>query len=167
MGIKESVRKMFDYDGRNLLWAVKPSRCICVGDVAGSKSKSGYIVIGINKERYYAHRLIWLYIYGKFPKDQIDHINGDPSDNNIFNLRSTSQAENTKNRMISSNNTSGVMGVSWMPKAKKYQAYIDAFGKRKNLGSYSSLNEAAKVRAEAEVKYKFHPNHGRKLKGKR
>ena len=53
--------------------------------VAGTVEKKGYIAIKINRKSYKAHRLAWLYIYGNFPKEQIDHLNGIKNDNCINN----------------------------------------------------------------------------------
>lgn len=158
---QEEVKKAFYYDGENLVWKIRSAHRIHIGDIAGTVNKMGYISIKFYNEYYYAHRLIWLYVYGEFPPKQIDHINGNSGDNRVENLRCVSQAENTKNRMISRNNTSGVMGVSWCKAANKYQTYIDVDGKRKPLGLFKSIIEASKVRREAEIKYNYHPNHGR------
>lgn len=55
------------------------------GRLAGSLRPNGYLHIGVDCNRYYSHRLAWLYVYGVWPKDQLDHINGIPNDNRIAN----------------------------------------------------------------------------------
>lgn len=62
------------------------------------KNTLGYIAVGIDYHRYYAHRLVWLYMFGTMPKRTIDHINGNPSDNRLCNLRECSHADNQKNQ---------------------------------------------------------------------
>ena len=110
--------------------------------VAGGKDPGGYIHICINYESYPAHRLAWLYAQGVWPEHQIDHINRNPSDNRIENLREATDAENSQNRSIGRNNTSGYVGVTWNRQAEKWQAQIVVKGKYKNLGLYDTPEAA-------------------------
>ena len=66
-------------------WLIKPSDKIKIGSIAGSVDKDGYVIITLNSKKYRAHRLIWFYVYGKWPVNEIDHINRIPSDNRIIN----------------------------------------------------------------------------------
>ena len=84
-----------------------------IGDQAGYLRPTGYVIITLNYKRYRAHRLAWLYMYGVWPKDQLDHINRVSHDNRIANLREVSNSENQQNSGIQTNNTSGHKGVSW------------------------------------------------------
>ena len=132
------------------------------GEVAGCIDKSnGYHNIVISGRKYRTHHLVWLYIYGVLPSDEIDHINHNRADNTPSNLREVSRIENTMNRIISKNNTSGVNGVSYKKESKKWQAQIRVKGHLKFLGYYLSIMDATKARREAEIKYGFHENHGR------
>lgn len=115
----------------------------------------------LNKD-YYTHRIAWLIYYGEWPKNQIDHINQDPTDNRIENLRDVTQAENQKNRTLYNNNTTGYLGVS--KHHGKYRARIRINSIEKNLGDYDTVEEAAAVRAVASINYNFHPNHGNEKK---
>ena len=127
-------------------------------------SKHGRIrrkVGSIFDKNYYAHRIIWLHYYGCWPKDQIDHINHDTTDNRIINLREVSQLENQKNRSHQKNSTTGYTGVSWHKINKKYIARIKVNHKHIHLGSYDNLEEAVKARELANINYNFHPNHGK------
>jgi|TARA_R100000482_G_scaffold123244_1_gene72782 hypothetical protein len=111
--------------------------------------------------KYYAHRIIWLHYYGCWPKDQIDHINHDATDNRIINLREVSGFENQKNRTLQKNSTTGYTGVTWHKTNKKYTARIKVNNKDIHLGSYDNLEEAIKARELANINYNFHPNHGK------
>lgn len=92
---------------------------------------------------------------------QIDHINGDTSDNRAVNLREVTNQDNHKNMKRHKGNKSGHTGVYWNTAVHKWQAYIAVDGKQKYLGIYDDVKDAAKVRKEAEIKYGFHKNHGR------
>ena len=123
---------------------------------------SGYITWGICVLGHYriAARLAWFMYYGEWPKDQIDHINGNSIDNRIENLRDVTPGENNRNLSIYSHNKTGVMGVNLTSRGK-FRARIIVYGKETALGCYSTLEEAAAARKEAEIKYGFHENHGR------
>ena len=113
------------------------------------------------KVNYKAHRVVWAMHYGAWPVDQIDHINGNPSDNRIANLRDVSHKENMRNRKLPSTNTSGHVGVCWHRKARKWHAQIQVGGVNKHLGEFDEKADAIATRAAAEIKYGFHENHGR------
>ena len=102
-----------------------------------------------------------LYVYGVVPIG-IDHINGNSLDNRIKNLRNVPQTENTKNLKIPTSNTSGVHGVYWSKVRSKWIAGIGICGKTYNLGGFTDIKEAKKVRKDAEKEHGFHENHGRK-----
>ena len=125
------------------VWKVSPTRSVHVGDVAGTIHHLGYREIKIGGRLYRAHRLAWLYVYGKFPDDQIDHINQDPGDNRITNLRDATASKNQRNARMNKANTSGVMGVCWSKSRKKWYAQITVDGKQKYLGSYKNIELAA------------------------
>ena len=114
---------------------------------------------------YKTHRIAWLIYYGEWPKNQIDHINQDPTDNRIENLRDVTQLENLKNQALRSNNKSGYIGVSFYKGKNKYGAELIINGVKKWLGYYDTVEEAVAARAVANINYNFHPNHG-KSKGK-
>ena len=111
---------------------------------------------------YLAHRVAWLLYYGIDPgANEIDHIDQDPTNNRIGNLRLVSHGDNMKNRRKHKNNTSGVMGISWHKGAGKWQAYISKGGKRKGLGIFEDKFEAICVRKSAEIRFGYHENHGK------
>ena len=133
------------------------------GDIAGFDN-GGYVQIQINKSAYLAHRLAYFYLNGVWPVNEIDHINGCRSDNRASNLRSVSLTENSRNRSIPTNSSSGVIGVSWSKKLCKWVAYISDLGKRKHLGVFSDFEDAKLVRVESERTNGYHVNHGKQRK---
>ena len=136
---------------------------------AGSIDRAGYVQIGfsVNGKSYMfsAHRLAWLYEYGGFPSENLDHLNHNKTDNSIINLRIATNRENLRNQSMSSNNTTGYTGVSFNKHADKYEAYITVNYKRKHLGCFENVEDAGKAAQEARAHYGFHENHGENRNG--
>lgn len=122
------------------------------GCPAGTKASSGYIVIAINRKKYFAHRLAWQYIHGEVPGGNIDHINGLKHDNRIENLRIATKSQNAANSKVSTMNTSGVKGVSWSNKAKKWVVQVRDKGKKTHVGCFSDLHSAKLAASDARAK---------------
>lgn len=116
----------------------------CGRALSGSKVRSpnsqGYYRVYVDGERYFAHRVIFLMVYGYLPK-QVDHINQDKTDNRIDNLRPATHAQNMFNRPIFKNNTTGRQGVDF--KDGKYRARIQVDGKSEYIGKFNCLEEAS------------------------
>jgi len=131
------------------------------GKRAGGSGKSNRTISILNKS-YVEHRVIWALYYKEWPSKGlvIDHINGDPFDNRIDNLRLVTHKENAMNTKLASNNKSGISGVS-LHVGGKWQSKITSNGKGYYLGLFSNFDDAVKVRKAAEIKYGFHKNHGR------
>lgn len=157
----EDLKKVLEYNRETgeFRWVTGNGRNVSSGQIAGSKTKQGYIRICIGPQkqakRYMAHRLAWLYEYGVMPSKHIDHINRNKDDNRIANLREVNSAENRHNCEKQENNTSGVKGVYWHKKTGKWQSNIMVNGKRISLGYFDNQNDAAFVRRQAEKLY--HP----------
>ena len=132
------------------------------GKRAGSV-KDSFRRISLFKKFYPEHRLIWALYYKEWPSKKmvIDHINGDPFDNRIDNLRLVTHRENSMNRRLSCNNKSGVIGVHYYSSREQWQAQITSQGKKINLGRFDNFDDAVKARKDAEIKFGFHENHGR------
>ena len=111
----------------------------------GYKQSDGYMQIRILNKKYMAHRLAWLYCYGKFPQNIIDHINRNKSDNRIKNLREATYSENQQNTDKKSNNKSGYKGVAYEKVAKKWRSQISVNGKRIHIGYFNTKEEAAEA----------------------
>lgn len=117
------------------------------GSVAGNIDISnGYVRIGIDNRRHYAHRLAYQYVYGEVPPTEIDHVNGDRVDNRICNLRLATRSENNMNSVKRVNNTSGVVGVSWNKARSKWMAFVTHERKKIYLGIFDTIEEASAVR---------------------
>jgi len=113
------------------------------GSVAGSLHWSGYVLISIYGRQYAAHRLAWLYAHGELPPDHLDHINHNKSENQLSNLRPATRAQNQKNRLVNSNNTSGFRGVVWHKMSERWLARAMLNGKRPHLGLFHTAEAAA------------------------
>lgn len=111
-------------------------------EVMGCVTKSGHVDIMIDKVRYQAHRLAWLYVNGAWPCNKLDHKNRIPHDNRYENLRIANDSENSQNQGLSSRNTTGAKGVSIVN--GKIIAYIHCNKKKYWLGTtHKTIDEAA------------------------
>jgi HNH endonuclease len=133
-------------------WIVDKGK-VEAGEEAGTKGRRGYVDIKIDGRSYLAHRLAWLYMTGEFPIHEIDHINGNPSDNRWTNLKEGTHSQVTRPHRIYKTNISGYNGVHWRKDADKYRVRITIDNKRISLGHYSDFEEACKARVEAEKEY--------------
>lgn len=146
---QEYLKSILHYNPETGLftWKVTPTNNVPFGSIAGYPVQ-GYIIIGINKKLYRAHRLAWLYMYGCFPIGILDHRNRDRADNKISNLRLANKQQNAYNCQVYKNNTSGFRGVSWHKASNKWRATCSLQGKSYNLGVYITAEEASIVYEE-------------------
>ena len=133
------------------------------GKEAGGIDGKRYIRINIDKCKYYTHRLAWLYIHGEWPKNQIDHINRDKTDNRIQNLRDVTNQVNCQNMPMRNSNTSGITGVSWYKNINRWAACIKVDGKTKHGGTFKNKDDAISRREEMGIEHGFHKNHGNSI----
>lgn len=141
----ERLREVLNYDAETGVFTrkLRTARRIKLGEPAGSVSKLyGYLTIMVDLRSYKAHRLAWLYVYGKWPDEFIDHIDGNKLNNRISNLRDVSGSTNIQNqRKPHKRNSTGFLGVTVDNRAKngrKYMAQIVLGGKHKFLGLYET-----------------------------
>ena len=130
------------------------------GKVAGSVNKRGYKIICVDYVMYKAHRLVFLYHHGWLP-DQVDHANGNKSDNRVENLRAADNSKNGMNRGMLRNNTSGAKGVFWDKTHKKWRVAIRFGSVLQSFGRFADFELAELVATMAREKYHgAFANHG-------
>ena len=145
------LREMLSYDPETgeFRWLVKASKNTVVGSIAGSILGNGYRQIRmLGKQSFYVHRLAYLYMTGEWPPEQIDHVDGNPDNNKWNNLRISNQTQNMGNTRVPDHNTSGIKGVSWCKRRKKWRAYIVINQKQEALGHYVYKHDAAAAYAK-------------------
>ena len=151
----EQVRELFDYEDGELIWKTSYGTAKA-GNIAGaitSGRSGGYKAVGINYKKYKLHRLIWLWHYGSWPENQLDHINRIRTDNRIENLRLANDLLQAQNRKIKSTNKSGHTGVYWHKGHGKWCSCIGINKKQISLGNYEQYEDACKAYDEAKLKY--------------
>lgn len=143
---QEFLKELLNYNHitGEFRWKVYRNQHVRIGDRAGTINENNYRQIQILGKMYREHRLVWLYVYGKFPtKEMIDHIDGDKQNNKVDNLREATRQENTYNSCIRENKSSRFKGVCWDKSRLKWIASSqDATKKHKHLGRYESEEEA-------------------------
>jgi hypothetical protein len=151
---QKTLKEIVNYDLHTGIFTTKLPRPNSVaGKIIGTKNGKGYLVASINNKLYRLHRLAWLYVYGRHPTHQIDHINGLKDDNRIGNLRDVVSRLNTENQhKAPKNSNSGFLGVSWCKQKNKYRACIVANGKQNHIGFYVDKEDAAKAYFLAKTK---------------
>ena len=149
----DELKDWFSYDPPTgiVRWAKSPSYKMRAGDIAGTRMKRGYIYIILRGKGYLAHRLAWLLMTKSWPKNYIDHIDNNQTNNNWENLREATAAQNQWNSKISKTNTSGIKGVRYRKKNKKWLAQIVKNGQNYGLGTFKT-KEAAKQAYESAAK---------------
>lgn len=160
----EDMNAALRYDPETgLLWWKERASGRRMNVPAGGVNKTnGYVMVRVNDNLITAHRIAYLLYYGSCPTDMdIDHINHVRTDNRIKNLRVVSPSENSRNASLSKGNTTGATGVSYHKPSKKFMAHILICGKKKYLGIFDTIEEAAAAREKANEEYGFHRNHGK------
>jgi hypothetical protein len=143
-----------DSDGR-LFWKKRTGPCCSLEKEAGRINNGEYRQIQLDRKLYQAHRIVFAMTYGRWPVLGLDHINRNKTDNRPGNLREATGSQNLQNQGITSRNASGIKGVCWATKQKRWMAYIRINKKIKHLGLYlhDELELAELVVAEARRKY--------------
>ena len=169
---RDELRRVFSYDKETgvLYWNWRPESDFSsekewkrfvtrrVGAVAGSTMRTSYgkrskVQICYAGKTRAAHRIIWRLVHGVDPDGFIDHINGNPFDNRMKNLRLSDDRTNQFNRGVPSNNTTGIKGVTWSKQLSKWKATLRANGKYFHLGYYGTKGEAAVACAKGSIRH--------------
>jgi len=170
------LKECFDYEDGNLIWKERPRSHFAsnngygtfntrfagtvAGHIATHKNGKTYSRINLGNSLYRTHRLIWAWFYGSESLSdlEVDHIDGDGTNNKIENLRAVTSLENKRNAKRRSDNKTGISGVdnyrnSWRSRIKYKGKYVDT-------RQTQDFFEACCRRKSLELKYNFHPNHG-------
>jgi hypothetical protein len=141
---QERLKELLSYDPETGIFRwLKGRGGMRAGSVAGKVTETGYLYICIDRQLLLAHRLAWIYVSGAAPAGLIDHVNGDPSDNRIVNLRNCTQSQNMKNVKGHFDSRSGFKGVYTRNGGRSWFAKIFSDGKPTHLGTFPSKLEAA------------------------
>lgn len=149
---QDDIKSILNYDSLTGLFTWKINKGRVKKGTEIKYINNNYKYVGINYKTYALHRLAWLYVYGYFPKE-IDHINGNKSDNRIDNLRECTRQQNCQNRIDTKNKSSFIRNVHWHKLAKKWQVRVQIKNKRLCLGLFDDLELAELVAEEARNKY--------------
>lgn len=168
------LHMMLDYDTASglLTWKARPVETFANQRAASIWNKrfagspafttldaKGYLTGKFMGRRLKAHRVLWAMTFSEWP-DEIDHINGDKSDNRLANLRSVTHRENCLNFKRNSMNKTGRMGVYRRPSGNWYATISDG-KKRRVIGTFPTMELAVAARSNAEIEHNYHANHGR------
>jgi hypothetical protein len=148
------VRSLFEYNAETgaLTWKVSRGNRIKIGDAVRNIDSKGYLRVTIGQRQYRAHRIVWLYVNGKFPAGHLDHVNCDRTDNRLANLRECDAQQNVANRRLNKNNTTGFKGVSLVTGGSSYMAGITYNRRRIHLGCFPTAEEAHAAYVAAAAK---------------
>lgn len=149
-----SLKNLLKYNHVNgvFTWLVKTSSRAMPGYECGYLTPAGYRRIKIKGHEVFAHRLAFFYMTGKWPNDEVDHINGIPSDNRFVNLRLCTHRQNLFNQKMKSNNSSGIKGVSFDLTRSMWRSRLTVNGYEKHLGYFSSKQKAVFVVSSERTK---------------
>jgi hypothetical protein len=157
---QELVKRIFEYDPLTgvVVWRKATSSKNLIGNVAGAKTKAGYLRVRIYGKDVFLHHVIWVYMTGKIPEREIGHVDGNKTNNVWSNLREGrynyhQHLPNRINKKIYNTNKSGYTGVFWNKRKQKWQATIMFNQKHIYLGIYGDIMKAVAAREKAEKKY--------------
>jgi hypothetical protein len=126
------------------------------GDVITKLRPDGYCRVSVFGERLLAHHLAWFYVNGVWPETDIDHVDGNPSNNVFLNLRMIERNENLQNiRKVRKNSITGVNNVSWNSARKKFVVQLSHMGENKFGGHFDTIDDA--IGALKQLKSEWHP----------
>lgn len=152
----ERVRELFEYDAELgvLRWRIRQGNRAKVGGIAGTRNKiSGRMIVCVDGVQFLSYRVIWLHVYGAWPTGEIDHIDGDPSNDRLENLRDVSARVNCENkRSARSDKRFGSSLGAYPSDGGRWRAQIVVRGKAIHLGCFGTESEAHHAYIEAKRK---------------
>jgi len=141
----------YDPETGDIRWIKRPGRRGAIGEIAGNIDRKGYRRISFKGRSYQGHRVAFILFLGEWPKGEIDHINGQRSDNRWRNLREASRSVNGQNiHGPMAHNTSGFLSVYFHRKNRRWAAQIKVNKKSIHLGQFSTAKEAHACYVEAK-----------------
>lgn len=158
----DRFRALLSYDQETgvLTWLYRPdaprkTNTRFAGKVAGYISPGrGYCQVRVDTRLYAAHRIAWMLVHGPIAAGmQIDHIDGNPRNNRLLNLRLATNQENTRNSRARPTNTSGVKGAAFHRFSGLWAGRITVDGKCIHLGYFKTPQEAGRAYAAAAAEY--------------
>jgi len=153
-----------DFSKGQLFWKVQTARRIKIGDLVGVKRPTGHLFVQLKGKNIAVHRIVWAMKHGEWPNGMIDHINQNPADNRPENLRIVTKKQNAANvsKPYKTNKT-GLKGVSFRRKVRKYVASIRNNGRQEHLGLFATAEDAAQayIAAHSRIHGEFSPFVGR------
>lgn len=157
------VDELFDYSDGKLFWKKRKANCIHIGDEAGClwtrPDGVAHWIIKINDMRFKRSRIVWIKHYGDIiPGIEIDHADRNTLNDRLENLRLATRSQNTTNRRIQKNNTSGMRGVRFYKPSSKWLARISLNGKTLHLGYFDTKEDAYSAYLDAANKLHGHWN---------
>lgn len=148
------LKSILCYDPQTGIWTWLVScRGTAAGSITGCPNSAGYNRITIDGHSYLTSRLAYLYMTGKWPAHQMDHINRNQRDERWSNLRPATQSQNNHNQGPNIKNTSGCKGVVWLKRERRWLSLLQIDGKIYRLGYFINLKDAVNARKAAETKY--------------
>jgi hypothetical protein len=142
----ERLRELLHYDPEAgiVVWRVSEKGRKRRGKPAGFVSK-GYFWIGVDRRRYPAAPLAWLYMTGEWPLDDVDHRDLNGRNNKWSNLRRATRSQNCGNTPPHCDSTTGIKGVFLDKRNGRWRAQGCIGGQQKHLGSFATCDEAAEM----------------------
>lgn len=148
--------ELVNYDSETGIFTRKKPCARCrEGQILGYKKGNGYIAFTLDSKKYFAHRLAWLYVNKELPENDIDHIDGNRTNNSIKNLRDVSRSENLENssKPKSHNKSTGIVGAYFHKQLGKFVSRIQVNKKDIYLGNFETAELANKAYMEAKIKF--------------
>jgi hypothetical protein len=149
----DQVRIVWGCDpAAGVMWWAQRGKARQVGKVIGRlQDGRGYLTQTCQGKRYYLHHLMWAWVHGRWPLGVIDHVNRNPSDNRIDNLREVTSSRNNANCAVRRHSISKRKGVYRDKRDGRYYAFIDLDGDRQCLGGFQDADGAYEARRTAEL----------------